>query len=171
MKPTNARCHRRGTAHESARLQAEEGRVGAVRLGRANLTGFGTFALNLEVVGQKLDVALLGGVFAAEDVLREVAETIGDEAGAFKVGRGSRRALLVVEFLVRFRLGEQVRGEVRARRGDVERHGNRRRREERRRALRVELRLLLLLRRLRLNLWLCIINHRVPSVSIEWLID
>jgi len=153
LKPrTNARCRRRGHAHESARLQTEEGRVRAVRLGRANLTGFGALALELEVVRQKLDVALLGGVFAAKDVLREVAETIGDETGAFKVGGGSRRALLVVELLVRLRLGEQVGREVRARRGDVERHRHRRRGEERRRALRVELRLLLLLRRLRLNL-------------------
>ena len=176
MKPrTNARCRRRGRAHESARLQTEEGRVRTVRLGRANLTGFGALALELEVVRQKLDVALLGGVFAAKDVLREVAETIGDETGAFKVGGGSRRALLVVQFLVRLRLGEQVGREVRARRGDVERHRHRRRGEERRRALRVELRLLLLLRRLRLNLRLSrafrqsIVPFHYPSIRFGFI--
>ena len=118
-----------------ARLQTEEGRVRTRVLAGADFTGIRAFALDLQIVGQKLDVALLRGVFAPEDVLRKVAKPIRDGARAFKVRARRRGALLIVQLLVRFRLREQIGGEIGASRGDLKRNRDDGGQAERRRLL------------------------------------
>ena len=105
------------------RSHAEDGGERTRRLGGANLTIGRALALDLEIVGQVLDVASLGDVFATQKVLRESAKAVGDEARSFKVGARGGGALLIVQFLVGLRLGEQIRGEIGASRGDLEAHG------------------------------------------------
>ena len=105
------------------RSHAEDGGERTRRLGGANLTFGRALALDLEIVGQELDVALLGDVFASQKVLRESAKAVSDEARSFKVGARGGGALLIVQFLVGLRLGEQIRGEIGASRGDLEAHG------------------------------------------------
>ena len=105
------------------RSHAEDGGERTRRLGGANLTFGRALALDLEIVGQELDVTLLGDVFASQKVLRESAKAVGDEARSFKVGARGGGALLIVQFLVGLRLGEQIRGEIGASRGDLEAHG------------------------------------------------
>ena len=105
------------------RSHAEDGGERTRRLGGANLTFGRALALDLEIVGQELDVTLLGDVFASQKVLRESAKAVSDEARSFKVGARGGGALLIVQFLVGLRLGEQIRGEIGASRGDLEAHG------------------------------------------------
>lgn len=65
-------------------------------------------ALDLEVIGQELDVAVLRLDVAAQEVLGEVAGLVSDGTRAGQVGVRGGQALLVVQGLVLGGLGDQV---------------------------------------------------------------
>ena len=145
------------------RSHAEDGGERTRRLGGANLTIGRALALDLEIVGQVLDITSLGDVFATQKVLRESAKAVGDEARSFKVGARGGGALLIVQFLVGLRLGEQIRGEIGASRGDLEAHGGETGETEGERALgRVRL-----LRRRRLGRGVDLNNLRVDGEHVS----
>ena len=107
----HSRLH--NSASSGKHLEAERARVRALGAARADLAILHALALELEVVREELHVAALGHVLASHEIVGEEARSVRDRAAAREVRVRRGEALLVVQFLVRLGLRDEIRDEVR----------------------------------------------------------